>query len=117
MDWTVIITAIVGVVCTSVTSLVTWLLSKKKYQAEVKHDSIENMDSSLSFYERLSDSNNKILSEILVKYEEISKTNLELLSEIQNLKAQVDTLVLVLQNEDVLQMKILCYPYNLEPVL
>lgn len=99
MDWNIIITAIVGVVCTSLTSLVTWLLTRKKYQAEVKHDSIENMDSSLSFYERLSDSNNKILAEILAKYEEISKSNLELLSEVQNLKSQIDILVLILQNE------------------
>ena len=99
MDWNIVITAIVGVVCTGLTSLITWLLSKKKYQTEVEHNSIENMDSSLSFYERLSDSNNKILSEVLSKYEEISKTNLMLLSEIQNLKAQVDTLVIILQNE------------------
>lgn len=99
MDWNIIVTAIVGVVCTGLTSLITWLLSKKKYQTEVEHNSIENMDSSLSFYERLSDSNNKILSEILAKYEEISKSNLELLSEVQTLKSQIDTLVLILQNE------------------
>ena len=99
MDWTIVITAVVGVVCTGLTSLITWLLSKKKYQTEVEHNSIENMDSSLSFYERLSDSNNKILSEILTKYEDISKTNLELLSEVQTLRSQVEILVTVLQSE------------------
>lgn len=98
MDGT-IVTVIIGAICTGLTSLITWLLSKRKYQTEVEHNSIENMDNSLSFYERLSDSNNKILAEILNKYEEISKSNLELLSEIQTLKAQVDTLVIILQNE------------------
>lgn len=96
---TLIVTPIVSVVCSSLTGFVTWLLTRKKYNTEVDHNSIENMDSSLTFYERLSDSNNKILAEILTKYEEISKSNLELLSEIQNLKAQVDTLVIILQNE------------------
>lgn len=95
----VIITAIVGVICTGLTSFITWLLSKKKYQTEVEHNSIENMDSSLSFYERLSDSNNKILADILNRYEEISKTNIELLKEVQTLRYQVDMLVTVLQNE------------------
>ena len=100
MDLTaVIITPIISVVCSSLTGFFTWFLTRKKYNTEVDHNSIENMDSSLSFYERLSDSNNKILSEILSKYEEISKTNLELLSEMQNLKAQIDILVLILINE------------------
>lgn len=96
---TLIVTPIVSVVCSSLTGFVTWLLTRKKYNTEVDHNSIENMDSSLTFYERLSDSNNKILAEILTKYEEISKSNLELLSEIQNLKAQIDILVIILQNE------------------
>lgn len=95
----IIITAIVGVVCTALTSLVTWFLSKKKYTTEVEHNSIENMDNSLSFYERLSDSNNKILTEILARYEEIAKTNVELLTEVQTLRSQIGILVTVLQTE------------------
>lgn len=99
MNWSIIITAIAGAFTSIITGFTTWVLSRKKYNTEVDHNSIENMDSSLSFYERLSDSNNKILAEILTKYEEISRTNLELLSEVQTLRSQVGILVAILQNE------------------
>lgn len=95
----IFITAIVGVVCTGLSSLITWLLSRKRYISEVAHNNIENMESSLEFYEKLSNSNNRILSDILERSEKLAESNLALIIEIQNLKAQVDILVRILQNE------------------
>ena len=95
----VVITAIVGAVCTAFTGWITWLLSRKKYKTEVDHNSIENMDSSLEFYEKLSASNNKVLETILERSERLAESNLNLIIEVQNLRAQVDMLVRILQNE------------------
>lgn len=95
----VIVTAIIGVVTTGLSSLITWLFSRKKYKTEVEHNSIENMDNSLEFYEKLSASNNRILADILERSEKLAESNVKLLIEVQNLRAQVDILVRVLQNE------------------
>ena len=99
MDWNIIITPIVSVVCSTVTGVVTWLLTRKKYNTEVEHNSIENMEGSLEFYERLSDSTNRILQEVLDKYEKVAETNVELLLEVQKLNTQVRILTEVIKNE------------------
>lgn len=99
MNWDVIITALIGVLTSGATGLLTWLFSRKKYYTEVDHNNIENMENSLEFYEKLSNSNNKILSDILERSEKLAESNLKLLIEVQNLKAQVDILVKILQTE------------------
>lgn len=92
-------TSIIGVVCTGLSSFITWLFTRRKYNTEVEHNNIENMGGSLEFYERLSDSNNRILQEILDKYEKVAQTNVELLLEVQNLNTQVRILTEVIKNE------------------
>lgn len=95
----VVVTAIVGALCTVFTSLITWILSRKKYKTEVEHNSIENMDNSLEFYEKLSASNNKILEDILERSEKLAESNLKLLMEVQNLRSQINILVRVIKTE------------------
>lgn len=99
IDTGIIITSIIGLVVTIITSLVTWLLSRRKYNSEVDHNNIENMEGSLEFYEKLSASNNKILAEVLEKSEKLAQTNVELLIEVQNLRAQIGILTEVIKNE------------------
>ena len=99
MNIEVIITAIVGVVATFSSSFFTWLFSKKKYNAEVDRDKISNMEASLSFYEKLTESNNKILTDILDKSEKLAENNVQLMIEVQNLRAQVDTLTNIINTE------------------
>ena len=94
-----IVTSIIGVVCTGLSSFITWLLARRKYNTEVEHNNIENMGGSLEFYERLSASNNKILAEVLEKSEKLAQTNVELLIEVQNLRAQIGILTEVIRNE------------------
>lgn len=95
----VILTPLISVICSGIASVITWLLTRKKYNTEVEHNSIENMDNSLEFYEKLSASNNKILEDILERSEKLAESNVKLLIEVQNLRAQVDILVRVIQNE------------------
>ena len=94
-----IVTSIIGVVCTGLSSLITWLLTRRKYNTEVEHNNIENMEGSLEFYERLTASSNKILAEVLEKSENLAQSNVELLIEVQNLRAQIGILTEVLKNE------------------
>ena len=99
MDWSVLTTAVVGVLASGLTGLVTWLFSRKKYNAEVSHDEIINMKESLEFYKDLSESNQRTLTEILNKSEELANANIKLLIEVQNLKMQVSTLLQVINVE------------------
>lgn len=94
-----IVTSIIGVVCTGLSSLITWLFTRRKYNTEVDHNSIENMEGSLEFYEKLTASSNKILAEVLEKSEKLAQSNVELLIEVQNLRAQIGILTEVLKNE------------------
>jgi hypothetical protein len=94
-----VVTSIIGVVCTGLSSLITWLFTRKKYITEVEHNSIENMEGSLEFYEKLTASSNKILAEVLEKSEKLAQSNVELLIEVQHLRAQIGILTEVLKNE------------------
>ena len=94
-----IVTSIIGVVCTGLSSLITWLLTRRKYNTEVEHNNIENMEGSLEFYERLTASSNKILAEVLEGSEKLAQSNVELLIEVQNLRAQISILTEVIKNE------------------
>lgn len=99
IDFDVIITGAVGLITTITSGLVTWVFSRKKYNAEVNHDEIANMRESLEFYKDLSESNNRTLTEILNKSEELTNTNIKLLLEVQNLKAQVSILLQIINTE------------------
>ena len=99
IDTGIIITGAVGIVTTIASSFVTWLFSRKKYNAEVSHDEIVNMKESLEFYKDLSESNQRTLTEILNKSEELANANIKLLIEVQNLKIQVSTLLQIINVE------------------
>jgi hypothetical protein len=99
IDTGIIITGAVGIVTTIVSSLATWLFSRKKYNAEVEHDRIENLESSLDIYDKLSDSKDSILKRLLKESEDLAKINIRLLSEVRSLRLQVNTLIKILETE------------------
>ena len=61
----VIVTGVVGLITTITSGWVSWLFAKKKYNAEVDTNLIENMQKSLDFYMKLSDDNKTRLDEAL----------------------------------------------------
>ena len=95
----IIVTGIIGIVTTVITNVVTFLLSRKKYNVGVDHDTIENLQNALKFYEEVVDSNKKILTDVLEKSEKLANTNIQLLIEVQNLKVQVQMLSSIISNE------------------
>lgn len=87
-----IISGIVTVVTTTIGSVVTYLVTRKKYKAEVDNNVISNMDDSLEFYKKLSDDTNKRLDDILKKNNELIASNESLENEVKQLKVTVDDL-------------------------
>ena len=62
MNTETIIVAIVGVITSALSSWFSWVLSKKKYNSEVKSSEIDNLKKSLEFYESIVNDNNKKLT-------------------------------------------------------
>ncbi len=62
-----IIIAIIGVLGTTLSGVLTFIFTKKKYRAEVDDTVIQNMQKSLDFYKQLSDDNKERLEDVLQK--------------------------------------------------
>lgn len=82
LDIQVIVTGVVGLITTITSGWVSWLFAKKKYNAEVDTNLIENMQKSLDFYMKLSDDNK-------VRLDEALKRNDTLEGEIKDLRKQM----------------------------
>lgn len=77
-----LITGGIGLVSTIVSGWVSWVFARKKYNSEVDHNLIENMENSLEFYKKLSDDNR-------ARLEEMAERNKALEVEIQELRKQM----------------------------
>lgn len=82
IDTSILITGGVGIFSTIVSSWITWFITRKKYYSEVDHNLIENMESSLEFYRKLSDDNR-------ARLEEMAERNKALEIEVQELRKQM----------------------------
>ena len=82
----IIVTGIIGLLTTALSSLVTWILTKRKYNAEVASIDIQNMSASLDFYKKLADDEKKRLDDVSLRNEELSE-------EIKELRKQVFALM------------------------
>lgn len=82
MDFTEIITACVGLVTTVASGIVSWFLARKKYNTEVDHNYLENLEKGLETYD-------SIISHNRNEIEYLMKENQELREEIAELRKQV----------------------------
>lgn len=64
---TELLIALIGVAGTIISSVLTFIFTKKKYHAEVDDNIIQNMQKSLDFYKQLSDDNKDRLEDVLQK--------------------------------------------------
>lgn len=78
----ILITGGIGMLSTILSGWTSWIFAKRKYNSEVDHNLIENMEKSLEFYKQLSDDNRTRLTEM-------SERNNILEQEIQELRKQV----------------------------
>jgi hypothetical protein len=78
----ILITGGIGALSTVISGWVSWVFARKKYNSEVDHNLIENMENGLEFYKKLSDDNKTRLNEL-------AERNKILEAEIQELRKQV----------------------------
>ncbi len=92
-----IITALVGLFCTTVSSVVTFFLTKRKYNTEVDSQQIENMEKSFDAYKKMMEETldaQKRLMETTVnglnnKVETLEKENTFLRQQVDSLRNQM----------------------------
>lgn len=97
----ILITAGTTVVCSSLSSLLTWALSRKKYRSEVKSNDIDNMQHSLDFYEDLSDDHRSRLHYLLDENKELREENIRIREE--NAAIRVENAAIRAENARVLE--------------
>lgn len=90
-----IIMAFVGVVCTGLSSLITFLLTKRKYNTEVDSQQLKNVDDSFELYK-------KVMNEAMATQDRkiaiLQKENDSLKEQVSQLQNQVISLVNMLHN-------------------
>lgn len=74
------------------TTIITHILTKRKYKAEVDENTITNMDKSLEFYEKWVANTNKRLDEVLSNQDKLIAENASLRSELNTVKEQTTRL-------------------------
>lgn len=92
-----IIIALVGLFCTTVSSIVTFILTRRKYNTEVDSQQIENMEKSFDAYKKMMEETldaQKRLMETTVnglnsKIETLEKENNFLRQQVDSLRAQM----------------------------
>lgn len=82
----IILTALAGAISSVLSAWLSWFFARKKYNSEVDNNLIENMQESLTFYQKLSDDNKNRLDEVL-------KRNAELEEEVRELRKQVTAMI------------------------
>jgi len=88
---TEIISGIVGLFCTIVSSVVTFFLTKKKYNTEVEAQQIENMEKSFNAYKSMMEETVKGLKD---RIEVLQRENESLRNQINQMQAQMLNLML-----------------------
>lgn len=83
-----IVVGAVGIIST----IVSWLLAKKKFNKEVDSITIKNMQESLDFFTKVSDDNKQRLKENCEENEALRKSNAALREELDALKIENKTL-------------------------
>lgn len=84
MDIDVLITGGIGLITSIASAWTSWFFARKKYNAEVDHNVIENMKEVLEFYKQLCNDNKTRIEESLERCstleEELSEANTEIVS-------------------------------------
>jgi predicted RNase H-like nuclease (RuvC/YqgF family) len=92
-----------GILAGTLSSVVTWLLTRKKYNSEVENGNIQNMQESLEFYVKLADDYKARLTAEIDSHNaevaELKRENAELKKEIREQEKKFDERLLAQQRE------------------
>lgn len=92
---TTIISALVGLFCTSVSSIVTFLLTRRKFNSEVDSQQLHNVNESFELYKKMT---NEAINLQNGKIDLLQKENDNLRKQIQQLQSQILNLTNALYN-------------------
>lgn len=81
-----IVAALTGLFCTVVSSIVTFILTKRKYNTEVDSQQIQNINSAFDLYKRMTE---ETLAAQDKKIERLEKENESLRQQVNNLQMQL----------------------------
>lgn len=98
---TEVVIALTGLFCTTVSSIITFLLTKKKYNTEVDSQQIDNMNKSFEVYKKMMEeamgSQEKAMKATIdalnMKINELEKENGSLRQQVNHLQMQLISLV------------------------
>ena len=92
-----VVTALVGLFCTVVSGVVTFILTRRKYNTEVESQQIQNMNEAFTLYKRMMEDNlayqKKVMEETIdsqnKKIESLQKENDTLRKQVSQLQMQL----------------------------
>lgn len=94
-----ITTGLVGAATAAISTLVTWLTTRRQYMADIRKrdaetegDTIDNYTNMLLFYQKLCDDSNERLENLLRKYNEVLAECEKLRAEQEVLKRKIEEL-------------------------
>lgn len=94
---TPLFTTIMGLLCTSISSVVTFLITKRKYNVEVDAQQIENISKSFDIYRKMMNESMLVQDKKIImqdnKIKQLQKENDDLRREISNLQLQMAQLI------------------------
>jgi len=85
-----IIVALIGALTTILSCIITFLITRKKYNLELDSRKIQNMDDSFDYYKKVND---ETIQRLNIKIEELRKENDRQRQQINNLSAQMINLI------------------------
>lgn len=85
-----LISALVGVICSGLSSFITFLFTKKKYNTEVESQQIQNLNDAFKLYqETMEDTLNSQKGAFEAKIDLLQKENSDLRAQVSQLQMQV----------------------------
>ena len=84
-----IVMALVGVICSAISSLVTFFLTRRKYNTEVDSQQIENMEKSFDIYKKMMEESMKVQNQ---RIDALQKENDNLRKQVYDLQQQLITM-------------------------
>ena len=84
-----IVITLVGLFCTTVSSIVTFILTRRKYNTEVDSQQIENMEKSFDAYKKMMEESMKVQNQ---RIDALQKENDNLRKQVYDLQQQLITM-------------------------
>ena len=109
-----VITALVGVICSGLSGLITFLLTKRKYNSEVESQQIQNLNNAFALYQKTMDSTiNSQKKAFEDKIDELQKENSQLRQQVSQLQMEMINILGTICLDTTCKMRKVNFPANI----